>query len=93
MNLYVLFCLPKKNQKKQSRIKLPIGGGGIQLSPGTTRVKNIGTLFIPPINNCKTIAEVTAVTKLHQGTKKGTGCYRSFLDFPLVTFFSARKKK
>ena len=37
-------------------------------------VKSIGTLFIPYYKNCKTTAEVTAITKLHQGTMKGTGC-------------------
>ena len=41
-------------------------------------VKSIGTLFIPYYKNCKTTAEVTAITKLHQGTMKGTGCNRSF---------------
>lgn len=73
-----------KNQKKQSPRKLPIGDGVFQLNSGTTVVKNIGTLFLPLTDNCKTTAEVTAVTKLHQGTKKGTGCYRLFLDFSLA---------
>jgi len=38
----------------------------------------------------KTNAEATVVLKFNQGTKKGTGCYRSFLCFG---YFLLRKKK
>jgi len=38
-------------------------------------------------------AEATVLQKLNQRTKKGTGCYRSFLDFSLVTFLCIKAKK
>jgi hypothetical protein len=41
----------------------------------------------------KTNAEATVALKLNQGAMKGTGCYRSFLKFSLVTFFFSRKRK
>jgi hypothetical protein len=41
----------------------------------------------------KTNAEATVATKFNQGTMKGTGCYRSFLEFSLVTFFFSKKRK
>jgi len=41
----------------------------------------------------KTKAEITVVQKLNQGTMKGTGCHRSFLDFSLVTFFVSKQRK
>ena len=40
--------------------------------------------------NRTTNAEATVVPQLNQGRVKGTGCYRSFLDFSLVTFFLSR---
>jgi hypothetical protein len=34
--------------------------------------------------------EVTVALQLNQGSTKGTGCHRSFLNFSLVTLFSLR---
>jgi hypothetical protein len=41
----------------------------------------------------KTFVEATVVQKFNQGTTKGTGRYRSFLELSLVTFFFSRKRK
>ncbi|MCW3108019.1 MAG: hypothetical protein JWQ09_2525 [Segetibacter sp.] len=38
-------------------------------------------------------AEATVARQHNQGVMKGTRCYRSFLEFSLVTFFVSRQRK